>query len=130
MCVVLAQGARISGSPSPKLRGVGQQTIRQTSLQHFLQELHRKSVGDELQRDLGRLGRAAYSRSIAWERDQERALAPTFLERRPHQSYQDVDQFFPISAQRPGDDVGSVRGKSEGNGRESRNGSEGERLRL
>src|SRR5205823_8755709 len=123
-------GPTLSGAPSSKLQRLVQQPIRQTSLQHFLQELHRKSVGDELQRNFGRLGRAAYPRSIAWERDQERALAATFFEWRPHQGHQDLDQFFPVSAQRPGDDVGSVRGKSEGNGRQSRNGRESERLRL
>src|SRR6266702_7498249 len=119
MCVVLAQGARISGAPSPKLRGVGQQSIRQTSLQYFLQELHRKSVGNELQRNLGRLGRAAHSRSFARNRDQERALAATFPQRRPNQSYQNLDQFVPVSAQRPRHDVGSVRGKSESAWRQS-----------
>src|SRR2546429_70416 len=37
------------------------------------------------------------------------ALLPQRSPNGDHQRHQDVDQFFPVSAQRPGDDVGSVR---------------------
>src|ERR1700730_17769489 len=44
----LAKGASFSGAEPAKLRRMGEEPIRQTTLQHILQELHRKGLGDEL----------------------------------------------------------------------------------
>src|SRR5205823_14921156 len=47
----LAESAPLSGAKSAQFRRVGQQPIRQTSLQYILQALHRKSLGNDLQRN-------------------------------------------------------------------------------
>ena len=74
-CVLSYEGARFSGGEPEELRRLGDQPVRQTPLQYFLQELHRKGLGHALQGDLGRLGGAAHQGPLARKRDQERALA-------------------------------------------------------
>ena len=65
LCMLSWMKARLFPSArSTQFRRMGKQSIRQTSLQHILQELHRKSLGHELQRNLRRLGRAAHQRTF------------------------------------------------------------------
>src|SRR6266403_828679 len=92
-----------------------------STLQYILQELHRKSMGDELQGNLRRLGCATDQRPFARQRDQERACSAA-LQWRPNQGNQDADQFLSLSAQRSRHDVGSVRRKDEGAGRQAGDG--------
>ena len=94
---------------------MGEQSIWKTAVQHVLQELHRKSLGHELQGDFRRLGSATDQRPFVRQRNQERAC-PAALQRRPEQSHQDADQFFPLSATRSGNDVGGVRRKDDSDG--------------
>ena len=58
------------------------------------------------------------------------ALFPQRHNGRQNEGDQDADQFLQVSAQRSGDDVGSVRRKNEGDGRPDRDGLQGYRLRL
>ena len=113
---LLVARAPFPGGESAELSGLGDEPIRPPALQHLLQELHRKGLGHELPRDLGRLGGAADQRLVVRQRDQERAPAAAPAARQ-EQGDQDADQFVPLSAKRPGHDVGSVRGKNAGAGR-------------
>src|SRR5882762_10350176 len=71
----LFQGAAHAGEEPQELRGLGQQPVRQTALQHLLQDLHRKSLGHELQGDFGRLGRPAHQGAVAQDRHPQRHSA-------------------------------------------------------
>src|SRR6476620_7691653 len=108
---------------------MGEQSIRQTPLQHVLQKLYRKSLGDELQGNFGRLGSAADQRSFVRQRDQKCAC-PAALQRRSEQSYQDADQLFSVSATRSGNDVGGMRRTDDGAGRQIGDGLQSDALFL
>ena len=130
LCLVSWLKARLFPVPDPRnFEDWVSNQFGKTTLQHILQELHRESVGNELQRDLGGLGRATDQRPLARERDQKRARAAA-LQRRPLQSHQDTDPLVPLSAARPRHDVGNMRGKNKRAGRQDRHGSEGHALAL
>src|SRR5207244_4777674 len=84
LCFIVAESAALSSATPSKLRGMGQQSIRQTSLQHLLQELHRKSLGDELQGNLRGLGCTTHPWPFSRQRNQERAFAAAFAKCRSH----------------------------------------------
>jgi protoporphyrinogen oxidase len=86
----LAESASVSDPKPAEFRRMGEQSIRQTAVQHVLQELHRKSLGDELQGNFRRLGSATDQRPFVRQRNQKRAY-PAALQRRPEQSHQNAD---------------------------------------
>src|SRR4029077_17353579 len=118
---VVVESAPRARAQSAQLRRLGQQPIRQTSLQYFLQELYREGLGNELPRNLGRLGRATDQGFVIRQRDPQRAFSATPSERQL-ESDQDVDQFLQAPAARAGNDVGDVRVQNQGTGRRARNG--------
>ena len=67
--------ARVFPIESAELRGLGQQSVRQTAVQHLLQDLHGESLGHELQGNLRRLGRPAHQGPVADVGHFERASA-------------------------------------------------------
>ncbi len=93
---------------SEDLRRLGRQPIWPAAVQHLLQDLHRKSLGHELQRDLRRLGGAAHQGTLAVVSRQERAVAEAQAEG-PQPGHQDPDRHLPLSAARSGHDVGALR---------------------
>ena len=107
--VVIRQGAAPSHTRSQVVRGLGGQPVRTPPVQHLLQDLHGKGLGHELPGDIRRLGGTAHQGPFAGLRHQERAPAATPAQR-PEPGRQDLDRHVPLSAPRPGHDVGSVRG--------------------
>ena len=62
---VLRLGQGLSGPGAAHLPSMGAQSVRRAALRHFLQDLHRKSVGHELRRHFRRLGGAAHQGPVA-----------------------------------------------------------------
>src|SRR6476620_2852108 len=125
----MVESASVSDPKPAKFRRMGEQSIRKTALLHVLQKLHRKSLGDELQGDLRRLGSATNQRPFVRQRNQERAYSAA-LQRRPAQSDQDANQFFSLSATRSRNDVGGLCRKDDGAGREITDGPQSDTMFL
>src|SRR5580692_3249201 len=95
LCVLSFIAARLNPTRDPKT----------------FQDLHREGVGDELQRDLRGLGRAANQRTVARLGNQTRAFLQAQT-KRPQARCQNADRHLPLSAAGTRNDVGSVRGKN------------------
>ena len=104
------------------VRRLGQQPVWPAAVSHLLQNLHRKGLGNGLQRNLSRLGSTANPGPVALVRYQERTMA-----RAPHgaaaASHQDAHRFVPLPTTWPRHDVGSVCLPRQTNGRRYQDGS-------
>ena len=109
---LVSQGAPRAHPRAAQLRGVGQQSIRPPAFQHLFQDLHRESVGHELQGNLRGLGGSA-SRAVAEQGDPQRCC-PSGASRAAKSSRR--SSIPSISAARARDDVGTLRGKFQAMG--------------
>src|SRR5579875_2425718 len=64
LCGVISQGEDVASSGPAQLRGLGDESVWCAAIQHFFQDLYRKSVGHELQGNLRRLGGAAHQGTV------------------------------------------------------------------
>ena len=118
------------GAQSEQLRGLGEQSVRQTPLQYFLQELHRESLGHELPGNFRRLGGAANQRPFVRQRNQERAYPAASATDDRTKVIKTLINSFRYPRKGPGMMWEACAEKTKAHGRPDRNGLQGRRLRL